>query len=208
MARTASSHEFTVVAADGHDHDETVEVLEQRVRRLEDAVAAMQDTQLMEDRVVERVRQRVELHHVEAPRSGGIILNAARMLLPKPVEEVPPEAPADGSADGQSAASATAAPPIDAPKPGWLLTDFYRELRDMAQMFADYRYRMSWSGKVVPVAAIVIALLSWMLISGIPLIGGVLDRVIDLVLIVLVYKSMVREVQRYRELLSRVPRYR
>jgi hypothetical protein len=206
MARPASSHDFTLVTPPGHD--ETVEALEQRVRRLEDAVAALQDTQLMEDRVVERVRQRVELHHLEAPRSG-LILSAARMLLPKPVEDVPPESPpadAEAPADGQSAAPP--GPPSDASRPCWLVVDFYRELRAMVRMFADYRYRMSWSAKVVPLAAIVIALLSWLLISGIWFVGALTDRVIDLVLIVLVYKTMSRELQRYREMLARVTRYR
>jgi len=37
---------------------ESAEALESRVRRLEHAVAALQDTQLMEDRVVERVARR------------------------------------------------------------------------------------------------------------------------------------------------------
>src|SRR5438105_4824108 len=93
MARPAATHDFHV-AAEAHGHEETVEALEQRVRRLEDAIAALQDTQLMEDRVVERVRQRVELHHVEGPRpAGGLILSAARMLMPKPAEEAPPNGP-------------------------------------------------------------------------------------------------------------------
>ena len=69
MARPASTHDFNLVTAP--HHDETVEALEHRIRRLEDAIAALQDTQLIEDRVVERVRQRVELHHVENPRPAG-----------------------------------------------------------------------------------------------------------------------------------------
>ncbi len=36
-----------------------LESLEQRVHRLEDAVAAMQDTRLLEERVAERVKERV-----------------------------------------------------------------------------------------------------------------------------------------------------
>src|SRR5438105_15128897 len=116
MARPASSHDFALVTPPAHD--ETVEALEHRVRRLEDALAALQDTQLMEDRVVERVRQRVELHHVENPRPpGGLILSAARMLLPKPVEEVPPAAPpaAGGTADSRAAPRPTSpSPPVTA----------------------------------------------------------------------------------------------
>src|SRR5262245_51600085 len=121
MARPAASHDFHV-AVDPHGHEETVEALEQRVRRLEDAMAALQDTQLMEDRVVERVRQRVELHHVEQPRPAGLFVSAARMLMPKQVEEVPPDpAHSEGgaAADGQTAKGAGATPP-EARQPGWL----------------------------------------------------------------------------------------
>jgi len=211
MARPAASHDFHLAVAP-HGHEETVEALEQRVRRLEDAIAALQDTQLMEDRVVERVRQRVELHHVEHTRPPGLFVSAARMLMPKQVEEIPAEQPhADGSAapviDGATA-NGTAAPAPEAAQPGWLLVELYREIRGMLRMFADHRYRMSWTGKAIPLAAILVAVISWLIISGIPLVGGLLDRAVDLTLIVLVYKAMSRELCRYRELLSRIYGYR
>ena len=209
MARPAASHDFHVVVP--HGHEETVEALEQRVRRLEDAIAALQDTQIMEDRVVERVRQRVELHHVEQPRPAGLFVSAARMLMPKQVEEVPPDQPhADASAAATDGATAngTNTPPPEATQPGWLLVELYREIRGMMRMFADHRYRMTWTSKAVPLAAILVAVISWLLISGIPLIGGLLDRAVELTLIVLVYRSMCRELSRYRELLSRIYGYR
>jgi len=210
MARPAASDHFHLAVAP-HGHEETVEALEQRVRRLEDAIAALQDTQLMEDRVVERVRQRVELHHVEHPRPAGLIVSAARMLMPKPVEEVPLDhVHAEVGAtpiDGQAANGATT-PPAEAAQPGWLVVELYREIRGMVRMFADHRHRMSWTGKAVPLAAILVAVISWLLISGIPLVGGLLDRAVDLTLIVLVYKAMSRELCRYRELLARIYGYR
>jgi hypothetical protein len=211
MARSAASHDFHVAVAP-HGNDETVEALEQRVRRLEDAIAALQDTQLMEDRVVERVRQRVELHHVEQHRpAGGLIVSAARMLMPKHVDDVPPENPHPDAGtpptDGQTA-NGTATPPPEAAQPGWLVVELYREIRGMVRMLADHRYRMSWTGKAVPLAAILAAVISWLLISGIPLVGGLLDRAVDLTLILLVYKAMSRELGRYRELLARIYGYR
>jgi len=212
MARPATTHDFTL-AVTPPGHDDPVEALEQRVRRLENAIAALQDTQLMEDRVVERVRQRVELHHLDGPRpSGGFIVTAARMLLPKSVDDVRPEEPPAQSesvaADG-TATAAPAAPPQDAARPGWLLVELYRELRTMLRMFTDYRYRMSWSGKVVIPAALAIAFVSWFLFSGrLWVLGDVVDKSVDLVLVILVYKALSREVQRYRDLLARVYRYR
>src|SRR5947209_18597436 len=77
---------FTPMAVPSQDQsrDANGEALEERVRRLEDAVAAIQDTQLMEDRVVERVVHRVE--HFSAPSGPGFFAGAARMLLPRTVE--------------------------------------------------------------------------------------------------------------------------
>src|SRR5581483_10101748 len=95
--------------------DEAVEALDQRVRRLEDAVAALQDTHLMEDRVVERVVQRLDHapYALHEP-AGGLLVSAARMLLPKTIDAVPSadqlppaaDAPADGTAATPAAPTA------------------------------------------------------------------------------------------------------
>jgi hypothetical protein len=184
---------------------ETVEALEQRVRRLEDAVAALQDTQLMEDRVVERVRQRLELPYDGPP--AGLFASAARMLLPKTVEEVPPDdAPATpaGDATANGAAGST-----EAQKPGWVIMDLARELRLMLRMFADYRYRLSWSGRMVPLIAVVIAVVAYVLFDDrMFILGDLINAVINAVLVVIVYKTLSREAQRYRGLIARVYRYR
>jgi hypothetical protein len=188
--------------------DETVEALEQRVRRLEDAVAALQDTHLMEDRVVERVVQRMDhLPYPPLPEPPGLLVSAARMLLPKTVEAVPGDEP-----PANPPGADPAGPPGPAPaaaRPAWLLTEVVREFRAMFRMLMDYRYRMSWTGRVVLPAAISIAVLSWWLLSGNFFgVGTLIDRTVDVVLAVVVYKVLSREVQRYHELLARVYRYR
>ena len=195
------------MARSAHDDPPTangvaVEALEQRVRRLEDAVAAIQDTQLMEDRVVERVVQRVE--HAPYPplrEAPGLIVSAARMLLPKTIDAVPDGAAAPPAADGTP-------PAADETRPPWLLADVWRELRWMLRMLTDYRYRMSWTGRIVLVAAIVVGVLSWFMVSGLPVVGGVIDRVVLILTAVVTYKAMGREVVRYQELMARVYRYR
>src|SRR6059058_2421422 len=163
-----SAHDDSRDAANGV----AVEALEQRVRRLEDAVAAIQDTQIMEDRVVERVVQRVE-HAPFAPlrEAPGLIVGAARMLMPKMIDAVPGDGTAAAVADG-------AAPAADPAQTPWLVVGVLRELRWMLRMLTDYRYRMSWTGRIVLVAAISIGVLSWLLLSGLPLLGGILDRVV------------------------------
>src|SRR5437762_9248785 len=98
---------------DSHDANGVPgEALEQRLRRLEDAVAAIQDTQLMEDRVVERVIQRVD--HAPFPplhEGAGVVVTAARMLLPKTVDAVPENGAPPPTADG---------PATDAGRP-WMI---------------------------------------------------------------------------------------
>jgi hypothetical protein len=186
------------------DGAETVEALEQRVRRLENAVAALQDTQLMEDRVVERVVHRLDHAQLPLHESSGLIVDAARMLLPKTVEAVPEAGTAPQEDNGAPAAAATAAA-----RPTWLLLEVFREFRAILRMLTDYRYRMTWTGRIVPLVALGIAFFSWVLIGGRFLyLGDVIDKAIDVVLAVVVYKVYTREVHRYHELLARVYRYR
>ncbi len=176
-----------------HDEHADGEALERRVRRLEDAVAAIQDTQLMEDRVVERVVERVE-HIGRQPDGSGLLVNAARMLMPRTIDAVP--------ADGEAAISPGAA------QSPWLVMAVLVELRWMLRMLTDYRYRMSWTGRIVLIVAIVVVLLSWFVLSGLPLVGGILDRVVLILTAIVTYKAMSREVQRYQELMARVWRRR
>ncbi len=167
------------------------ESLEQRVRRLEDAVAGMQDTRTLEERVVERVITRVKNGTPSAPAAEppSLLAHASRKLLPAAIELVrtqvaePPPAPA-------------AAVPVAR---RWLLFDIYADVRTLCRMYVDRRYRVSWSALVVPVAALVLFLLSWLIISGLWVVGPLLDKVFDLLLGFVVYKVLVREIQRYRQ---------
>src|SRR4051794_6851827 len=101
-----------------HDEPADGEALERRVRRLEDAVAAIQDTQIMEDRVVERVAHRVE--HASYAQGPGMIVSAARMLMPKSVDAIPE----GGAAPPDTGTSA----PIDSRSP-WMVLGVLQELR-------------------------------------------------------------------------------
>jgi hypothetical protein len=181
--------------------DDTVEALEQRVQRLEQAVAAMSDTHLMEDRVVERVARRIEPH-----QNGGLLSGAAR-LFKGGARKAEPEG-ADPAPE--IAASAPAAPPPlrEAPpsRPGWLVLEFIHEVRAAARMFADYRYRMSWTGRLVPIICIIVAVMSFFVFRIVPIVGTAMDYLVDIVLVVIVYKALSREVQRYQSGAGRVLR--
>lgn len=176
--------------------DESVEALEQRVHRLEEAVAAMSDTQMMEDRVVERVARRVETP--PANSNGGLIAGASRFFKKnsKPSETANEE-------DVPQPDVVVKTPPA---KSSWLILEFIDEIRAAMRMFADYRYRVSWPGRVVPVVCIVLAVMAYFITGFVPIVGTPLNYLIDAVLVVIFYKSMSREVARYQSGAGRILR--
>jgi hypothetical protein len=173
------------------------EMLEERVRRLEDALVVLQDTRHLEERVVERVTSRLSR---SAPPAGaeptGIVVHPGRRLVPAALNvaatrEQPTESPGATSVRGLSQS--------------WLLLDFYNEVRAMVRMFFDRRYRVAWLARVVPVVALTLFLFSWFFIHSIPWIGPILDRLVEIVLICIVYKVLSREAQRYRQAVCDLP---
>ena len=119
--------------------------------------------------------------------------------MPKTIDAVPDDGPA---------ATNGSPPAAGAIRSSWLVMAVVNEMRWTARMLTDYRYRMSWTGRIVLVAAIVTAILSWFVLSGLPVVGGILDRIVLILAAIVTYKAMSREVQRYRELMARVWRIR
>src|SRR4051794_16872610 len=117
------------------------ESLEQRVRQLEETVATLQNPTLVEDRIIERVSER--MGRPPSHEAAGMILDAGRRLLPAAV----------GLLHGQTDAPLEP-PPGPQPATGvhsWLLYEAYTEARSMIDMYLDprYRYRLTWSARVV-----------------------------------------------------------
>jgi hypothetical protein len=197
--------------------------LEQRVHRLEDAVALLQDTHQLEERVLERIaRGRIQ---AAVPDSAGMILDAGRRLLPAAVEVIHAQANvADAQVHAAAQAHADAAPRPEAPprpaaRPAtglrrpWFLVDLYAELRAMLHMYVDPRYRMTWQGRVVPLALAAAIATSWLWVPGVGLlnkvsvdvVGTLLIKIVDLVLAYFLIKFLSREATRYRETAPDLP---
>jgi hypothetical protein len=157
-----------------------VDGLEQRVRRLEDAVAALQDTRQLEDRVAERVASRIQRQQPPPRETAEVLWTASRHLLPAAV--------ALTQAPGHPARSAGAV---------WLPWELYAEIRAMFAMFFDRRFRVSWTARVVPIVMLTLMVFSWLLLGGIFLVGPFLDKATDVVLIIVIYKVLSREARRY-----------
>lgn len=148
--------------------------VEQRLRRLESAVAALQDTQLMEERVADRVVQKSKRSPLSALRdTATVVVDAGKALVPKASSTTPP-----------------------AENAGWLLVDLWSEVRTFGRMLFDHRYPFSYAGRFGPVIIICAYVFCWLFMGGV--FGSLLERVIDIVLAFILYKIMSREVQRYR----------
>ena len=157
--------------------------IEQRLRRLEAAVAALQDTQIMEERVAERVVQKLKRTPLKALRdSASVIVDVGKSMVPLKTEP-----------------SGTQPKPEEntVEKPGWLLLDLWSEVRTFGRMLFDHRYPFSYAGRFGPVIIACTYIFSWLFLAG-SIVGGTLDRILAIVLAFLLYKIMSREVQRYR----------
>jgi hypothetical protein len=167
------------MSSDANNHGNGhVEALEQRVHRLEDAVAALQDTRQLENRLVERLSR---LAPFARPESAGLTIEATGRLVP--------------AARGQVAPQATPA----SSRP-WLLLDAYHEARTVFRMFFDARYRVSRG--VLPLSIGLLAAIGtswlWVPASSLPVFGALWTRLFDLVLAFILFKVLQREARRYR----------
>lgn len=173
------------------------ESIDVRMRRLESAIASLQDTRIIEERVLERVQQTA----VSQAQSNALV-DAGKSLLPGMLKAV-------GSQF--DAATSPSAPPgagsIFSART-WLLTDLIQEVRTFFVMYFDYRYKPTWMAKVIPPAALVIFLFSWLLIRNgitIPVIGPLFDYALNFFLVIVVYKTLQREAARYRSQIAFLP---
>jgi hypothetical protein len=174
--------------------------LEQRIQRLEEAVAQLQDTSPMEARVAERITAQItsQLNQNRGPsirETTGLIVDAGRRLLPAALGAVQ-----DQAAAGDPSASANKQPFWRR----WFLVDLLVELRAIFWMFVDPRYRLGWPTRIVAVLLVTAIATStfWppaSLVTGIAVLGPLVDKVVDLVLAYLLWKILSHEARRYRQ---------
>jgi hypothetical protein len=176
-----------------------VDALEHRVQRLEDAVAQLQDTRPIEERVVERVADRIGRNRSHPIRdTTGIIIEAGRHLLPATLASVqepgPPTEPAAAK-----------------PSLGWtaLLLELLIELRAIFCMFVDPRYRLGWPTRILTILLLVALATSmfWPPMSMLPnVVANILDKIVDLALSYILWKVLIHEARRYRQTAPDLPR--
>lgn len=172
--------------------------LERRVDRLEHAVAALQDTEIVEERIVARVTQQLKRSPLKSLReSATAVIDSSRMLLPK--SEPAASDNYDAAEDAKHEATATSTESARS-KPGWFLIQLWSEVRTFWKSLFDHRYTFSMTGRVAPIGIAFTYLFTWLFIGGIAFVGSVTERIIDVALAMLLYKVLSREVQRYRSM--------
>jgi hypothetical protein len=178
--------------------------LEERVRRLEEALALLQEQRAADTRTL------------SSPPSAR---------LPEPPPEAKPAPPSVPPAPPPSTAvlvdvgkrllgaAAQVVPPPQLPTPDiahpanrsgvlWLVWDTWAEARAIVRMFVDPRYHLPWSARVLPLVVLAAILTSkyWIPGSSIPFLGDwLLVKLIDLLLAFLLFKWLGHEARRYRQ---------
>lgn len=172
---------------------QSMHVVEERLRRLEDAVAALQERRPVDSALCEPAG----LTPAPPPAPDGeagrnVLLDTGARLLPLAVSMLhrPPIA---------TVAPAQWAAATPRQRRPWLLFDTLDELRLIVHMFSDKRYRVGWVTILVPLFVFFLMIASSMSIGGLPVVGSTLDKVVDLLLSFFVYKVLTREAHRYRE---------
>jgi hypothetical protein len=187
----------------------TLALLEERVRRLEDALAQLQDTRPLEARIASRVIDQVGREPAiptgepaaTVRQSAAIMLDAGRQLLPAAASVLQAQA---NIAEVRARASAA-----DAGGRSWLIVDLYTDLRTLFRMCRDPLYRTVWLPRALAPLGLLAAILTssiWLhLLPGFGLLPGMVASLIglfvNLLLTFILCKALQREIRHYRETL-------
>jgi hypothetical protein len=149
--------------------------LQQRVQALEEAVARLDNPEILEKRIAQRLR--------EMP-----------VAAPPPLAAVPASM-VDDALSPMSWGGRWAS---------WLFVDMWREARTLLTLIFDHRYAMAWTSRIVVLVCLALILTShWWLslvLCGFPWIDGlrgILIAAVNLVIAFFLYKALSREVHRY-----------
>jgi hypothetical protein len=160
-------------------------LLEERIARLEDAIASLQDTRQLEERVAQRLSIQLGTRKLAtATLIEDAVVEPRRAIL--------------------APARTVNGPVVSVPRSfswrqPWMLLEALGEVRDMVRMYLDRRYRVSWLAKVVPAAGLAAMFLSWLFFSGTWFgVGTIIDKSFDVLVVVVVYGLLLREVRGYR----------
>ncbi len=157
--------------------------LEERVRSLEQTVAALKDTRQIEERIAERVSAQV-------PR-----VPVATMVEALTAQPLPAPVATMVNAAGQPSTLTQVA------RSSWLAFDMVQEAIAVGRMLVDPHYHTAWITRVVVIAFAIAIFLSglWVPLSSITWIGPVIEKIVNLLLAGVLFLALYCETRRYKE---------
>ncbi len=171
--------------------------LEERVRKLEAALAELRDTRQLESRVAARVSDQIAQDLAPAtglsPQAGLVELGKRLLGVAAPP---PPR---------------TLGPRPAGKRPGWLLLEIFAEARAIPRMYFDPRYRMTWVGRILPIVLLLAFFFPAYALAIFPLVGpllaniSLLVKVVELLIAYVLFKVLAHEARRYRETSPDIP---
>lgn len=172
-----------------------LESLQERLQRLESAIASMQDVRAIEERVTERVRQQIEpVIKDGAARTEDRIADSKYRTKSSPrLPAVAPDLPLPAS--------------LNALRHSWLIIDMWRDLVVIVRMFLDVRYHVGWLTRMAVLVLVPVILTShwWSPLAYVPFVGDILDKLSMLLLAFFLYQALSREAFRYRTWKAQIP---
>jgi hypothetical protein len=176
----------------------TEPALAERIRRLEEQLAARDEFPTGDEAVANRVlrilaekaAQNRALANGQPPVPGLIstAMTAARVIFP----HSPPGAVPQPAEHGFKA---------------WLLAQVAGEFRLMVKMYVDPRYRLSRFGQFGVPLVVALMVLNYFFIAAMPFVGFLVERLVLIVLAVVLYKLLAREAVRYKAVLEYLAQY-
>jgi hypothetical protein len=166
----------------------------------------------LEARIERLEAELAQLRTAQSPDSHALSLHPAAVVVHRPgrlwadigQRLVAPSAPA-GSSPPRTAGLSPMVPP--GVRRTWMLLDALTELRAMYWMFFDPRYRLSWTARLAPLVVLALILTSgfWMPTTSLPVVGFVIDKIVDLILAYILFKLLSYEARRYCETAPDLP---
>ena len=170
--------------------------LEDRIRKLEACLAERPAAD--DDAITERVIARLSVLAAERERDP----DGRSMLVLASSGEVPP--PPQGAVLHPPTPSPDFAPRT------WFLANLFAELRLIFTMYFDPRYRISRTTQFALPGIVLLLIFNYFFFSmwvPIPFLSPVVERLFAVILGILIYKLLTRELARYREVLAYLARY-
>jgi hypothetical protein len=170
--------------------------LDDRIRRLETALAERPapNEDVIADHVIAKLSALAAERERQTGSQGALVLASA----------------VDAPAPPEGAVLRPPGPPPDPTSRTWFFSNVIAELRLIFSMYFDPRYRISRTTQFALPGLVLLLIFNYCLFSlwiPIPFLSPVLERLLAVILGILIYKLLTREVIRYREVLAYLARY-